>query len=58
MKSLIILLRAVPIEESGVEMAVLLVEKEIGGKEVETALTELRTSRRTHTGKFYIPVTI
>ena len=44
-----ILLRAVPVEESGVETAVLLVEKEIGGKEVETALTELMTLGRAHT---------
>lgn len=43
LKSLIILLRAVPEEASEVEALVLLVEEGIGGKEVETAFTELRT---------------
>lgn len=43
-----ILLRAVPVEKSGVETVVLLVE-EIGGREVETALTELMTLGRAHT---------
>lgn len=48
LKSLMILLRAVPVAESGVGTSVLLAEKEIGDKEIEISLTELMTFGRTH----------
>lgn len=43
-----ILLRAVPVAQSGVWTSILLDEKEIGDKEVEISLTELMTFGRTH----------
>lgn len=43
-----ILLRAVPVAESGVGTSILLDEKEIGDKEVEISLIELMTFGRTH----------